>query len=203
VYNNINDNGYPYLDNAPAGTYLVTATSVLYGCAKTLIVEMSERSPPQITVNRAVVGPSKDIVSGFITSDNGPPYTITFLGMPINVTIENQFVLNTEIVFFPTMRYSITNLVATVTFSMTVVDAGQCINTVTSLGRTITQIDVLQTPSPLPNIEFNQSEIIQQMRMEDSASDNRLMIIILSSFTGAFIIVGAVALYSNRINKYK
>lgn len=189
VFNNANSGDYPFLDDAPAGTYRVTATSTLYGCQKSVVVDLAARAPPQITVLRSPVSASRDIVSGFIVSDNGPTYVIEFIGMPENVTAENQFVLNTDLVFDTTMRYSITNLIATVTFIMKVTDAGGCFNSVTSLGRTITEIDVLQSPTPLPNVEYNQSEIIRQLRESENHPDHRLMVTIMSIFAGGVLIM--------------
>jgi hypothetical protein len=185
VYDNSGNFGYPYLDNAPAGTYSVTATSVLYGCVKTAYVNLQARTLPIITFNRVSSSTSTDTVTGNIVSDNGPPYVITFFGMPTNLPSNMQYRLSTSLLGQSEI-FAITNLLCTVTFDMTVSDRGNCTSTVTSYGRTVTIIDILNSPTPIPHKPYNQSEQIKVLSARKPRQNTKFFLVIL--------VVGAVAL---------
>jgi len=147
---NINSIGNPYLSNVPAATYALTATALLYGCQKTVFVNLQARLPPQITIVRQSVSALYDLVRGNVVSDNGPPYSFVYQGL-LPQTQPNQLQIVTAYSLLGTvMDFTISNLLGSQTFTIQVTDAGGCVGFLTTYGRAITEQDVLQTNSKLP-----------------------------------------------------
>lgn len=138
--------------NLPASTYRVTATSTIYGCTATADIALTARPPPDIQITRQQDQNSAflDVCQGSIFSTNGPPYTVSFFGIDFSVPVPQRPVFNQQPPSGNLVFWTLTNLAAQTTFQMTVIDAGQCRNTITSLGRQITIIDNIVTPTPIP-----------------------------------------------------
>jgi hypothetical protein len=180
VYNNADNAGYPFLDNAPAGTYMVTATAVLYGCVKTAFYTLHAQTPPIITVVRTEVSTFVDRILGTVVSDNGPPYTITFFGLVPNPPTMPPWEFTPQL-FGDSEQFLIAPLPATETFDITVTDRGNCSNTYQTRGRTITQAEILQTPTALPHRPPpNQSAEIETLLTENEPKNLKLLVVVLS-----------------------
>lgn len=138
--------------NLPASTYRVVATSTLYGCTTEATVALTARPPPDIQITRQEDSNSAflDTVAGSIFSSNGPPYTVSFFGVDFNVPIAQRPIFTQQPPSGNLVFWTLTNLPAQTTFQIRVTDAGKCVNTATSLGRQITIVDNLATPTPIP-----------------------------------------------------
>jgi hypothetical protein len=141
------------ISNLPASTYQVVATSSIYGCTQTATVALTARAPPVIQITRQADPASAflDQVFGSFFSANGPPYTASFFGIDFSVPAPQRPVFTQEPPSGNLQFWTLFNLPAQTTFQMTVVDAGRCQSTITSLGRQITIVDNIQTPTPLPH----------------------------------------------------
>ena len=140
------------ITNLPASTYRVVATSTIYGCQTEATVALTARPPPDIQITR-----SQDPASAFLDrcvgsffSTNGPPYTVSFFGIDFNVPVPQRPVFTQQPPSGNLAFWTLTNLPAQTTFQLTVTDAGNCLSTITSLGRQITITDPLVTPTPIP-----------------------------------------------------
>jgi hypothetical protein len=141
------------ISNLPASTYQVVATSSIYGCSQTATIALTARAPPVIQVTRQQDPNSAflDQLFGSFFSANGPPYTVTFFGIDFSVPLPQRPVFTQEPPSGSLQFWTLFNLPAQTTFQMTVVDAGRCQSTITSLGRQITIVDNVQTPTPIPH----------------------------------------------------
>jgi hypothetical protein len=141
------------ISNLPASTYQVVATSAIYGCSQTATIALTARAPPAITITRQQDPASAflDQVFGSFFSANGPPYTVSFFGIDFTVPLPQRPVFTQDPPSGSLQFWTLFNLPAQTTFQMTVVDAGRCQSTITSLGRQITVVDNIQTPTPLPH----------------------------------------------------
>jgi len=141
------------ISNLPASTYQVVATSAIYGCTQTATIALTARAPPAITITRQPDPASAflDQVFGSFFSANGPPYTVSFFGIDFSVPLPQRPVFTQDPPSGSLQFWTLFNLPAQTTFQMTVVDAGRCQSTITSLGRQITVVDNIQTPTPLPH----------------------------------------------------
>jgi hypothetical protein len=177
------------LTDAPAASYKVVATAVLYGCVKTVLVNLEARAPPSILFTRSAVSTTVDRIVGSILSDNGPPYTITFFGIPPHAPSSQQFLLTTNILG-QTELFVMQNVIATTTFEITVVDRGNCTNTVVTYGRTITVIDLINTPTALPQAIFNKTQEEKLAAENKGLQGNlKLIVILLTILAVSFLIL--------------
>lgn len=134
----------------PASTYRVVATSSIYGCTTEATIALTARPPPDIQLTREQDPNSAflDRAFGSFFSSNGPPYTVSFFGIDFNVPLAQRPVFTQNPPSGNLVFWTLFNLPAQTTFQLTVTDAGGCLSTFTSLGRQITIIDNLATPTP-------------------------------------------------------
>jgi len=179
----------------PASTYRVVATSTLYGCTTEATIALTARPPPDIQLNREQDPNSAflDRVTGSIFSSNGPPYTVDFFGIDFNVPIAQRPAYTQQPPSGNLVFWTLTNLPAQTTFQFQVTDAGRCVNTATSLGRQITIIDNLATPTPIPGQFSDQPTPIPSEKDRYDPDKDMLFVIfafIVSFGTFAMVVMG-------------
>lgn len=188
-----------YLDNAVAGTYRVTATAVLYGCTQSVDVQLQQRAPPLITMDRARVSGTVDRITGSIVSDNGPAYQVSFFGMPMDLQPSDMWMFTFTLVG-NVETFAINNLVCSVTFTMFATDIGNCSSQYFSVGRPIEQSAILNSPTPIPRVKYNQSEILAStMRVQHNYKIQVIMIVIVGTIV--FTVIVMLFYVRPRVNK--
>lgn len=190
-----------YLNNAVAGTYRVTAVAVLYGCVQSVDVQLQTRAPPLISMTRTQVSGFYDRITGSIVSDNGPAYQVSFFGLPTDLPPAQMWMWTFTLVG-NVETFVLNNLVGTVTFTMFATDIGNCSSQFFSIGRVITQDDVLNSPTPIPHVKYNQSEALAQAMAERVRHNYKLEVIMLIVVCTITLVVVAMLFYVRpRVNR--
>lgn len=180
--------------NLPASTYRVTATSTIYGCTATADIALTARPPPDIQITRQQDANSAflDVCQGSFFSTNGPPYTVSFFGIDFNVPLPQRPVFNQQPPSGNLAFWTLTNLPAQTTFQLTVVDAGQCQSTITSLGRQITIVDNIVTPTPIPGQYSGQPTPLPANAEHYNPNGDMLFILFIFIVPFSVVVIGII-----------
>lgn len=152
-----------HLTNAPAGSYRVTATSSLYGCETSKILDLSSSGGPLVGLYRAAdpAAVALDIAQITMTSSNGPPWTYTLYFGTVGLPPAQQPVVTASLLA-PTGSIVITNLPTQTTFQAIIRDSAHCPRNLTSIGHIIPETVQIQSPSPIPGTVSIPQSVLQR-----------------------------------------
>lgn len=182
------------ITNLPASTYRVIATSTLYGCTTEAKISLQATPPPDIQINRFEDPNSVflDSVAGTIFSSNGPPYTVTFYAINFDVPVEQRPIYTQDPPSGNLVTWTLTNLPAPNSFQMRVIDNGNCVGEALSVGRQITEIDNLVTPTPIPGQSGAPSPIPDAEKIRYNPNFDMILVIYLAVIPFAIFSLGYI-----------